>query len=179
VLSVVLSERRCIVGRSGSSAGVLPLLFVDDVEVLEVSPVLEVLSEWRFMVGRSGSSDCEVPLPVLEAVVVVELSPVGVVLSERRFMVGRSGSPVCVLPLPFEEAVSVVVVPDEVVPVDGVVVLLESPEDPDRRFIEGRSESSVEDVVVVVDVVGAVAGVGVDLLWSLPVAGVLVLEVLF
>lgn len=97
---VVPSElRRVIVGRSGSSAGVLPVCVVDVVEGSVVVPLLEVVpSELRrFMVGRLGSSAGVDPLLVVDEVseVVVD-GVVGVpelAVSElRRFMVGRSGS---------------------------------------------------------------------------------------
>jgi hypothetical protein len=94
---VVLSEGgRFMVGRSGSSAGVLPVGVVDAVVVV-VSVSLR-----RFIVGRSGSSAGVAVLLVVEPVVgfvvelVVELGLAGVpepAVSElRRFIVGRSES---------------------------------------------------------------------------------------
>jgi hypothetical protein len=115
-----------MVGRSGSSAGVLP---VDVVDAVVVSlPEEEASGVRRFMVGRSGSSAGFelVSVGVLEAVVdvpeldVPELDGSELDGSEvRRFIVGRSGSAlvdvVVVLDvvvsgllwsLPLEEAVS-------------------------------------------------------------------------
>jgi hypothetical protein len=79
----VLSEWRFMVGRSGSSSGVLP---VDAVVPAELSVV--ELSDLRFIVGRSGSSDAVDGVEVVDGVVVPEVE----VSEERRFMVGRSGS---------------------------------------------------------------------------------------
>ena len=83
----VLSDLRFMVGRSGSSAGVLP---VDAVEV----PVVELsaLSDLRFIVGRSGSSVEVEAVEVVEVGVVLELEVSAVEPSDRRFMVGRFGS---------------------------------------------------------------------------------------
>jgi hypothetical protein len=79
---------RFMVGRSGSSAGVLPV-FVDAVVVGSV-PAVVLSGLRRFMVGRSGSS------AGVDVVLVVEggsLVPVEEPELSRRFMVGRSGSP--------------------------------------------------------------------------------------
>jgi hypothetical protein len=85
-----LSDLRFMVGRSGSSSGVLPV----DAGVLSVVE----LSDLRFMVGRSGSSDvvdAGVVEDVVDGVVVPELEE----SEERRFMVGRSGSSLVVVEL--------------------------------------------------------------------------------
>ena len=79
MLSSNWSELRFMVGRSGSSAGVLPL---DAVVLAGVE-----LSERRFMVGRSGSSVEVEEVDVVLEVVLPEL----VVSEERRVMVGRVG----------------------------------------------------------------------------------------
>lgn len=100
---VVLSVRRFMVGRSGSSVVVvLPLPLLEAVD--ELSPSLAVLSERRFIVGRSGSLDCVV-VPFAEEVSVVVLPddllpeasdvvvpPESVEESDRRFIVGLSES---------------------------------------------------------------------------------------
>ena len=74
---VVFEVRRCMVGRSGSSAGVDPVvpLDVDDVvdAVVDVSGLEEVLGVRRCMVGRSGSSAGVVPVVPLDVDDVVEL----------------------------------------------------------------------------------------------------------
>jgi len=88
-VSVVVSGlRRCMVGRLGSSAGVLVEVVVDAVVSL---PDVVLSGVWRFMVGRSGSSAGAEPVSVgvLDAVVDVP-DPDGSGL--RRFMVGRLGS---------------------------------------------------------------------------------------
>jgi hypothetical protein len=96
------------VGRSGSSAEVLPGDGVD--AVLVVSLPEEVVSGVRrFIVGRSGSSACVevVSVGVLEAVVdVPELDESEV----RRFMVGRSGSVLVDVVVVLEAVVSGLVV---------------------------------------------------------------------
>jgi hypothetical protein len=103
---VVAGLGRFIVGRSGSSAGVLP---VWDAVVVDESPPDVVLSGLRrFMVGRSGSSAGVDPPLVVEPVsgVCPKGVPDVVVVSElRRFIVGRSES----------SLVEVLVVPDAVV----------------------------------------------------------------
>jgi hypothetical protein len=92
-VSVLSGVRRFMVGRSGSSAEVLPVDVVDGVDaVVVVSVPEEALSGVRrFMVGRSGSSAGAEPVSagVLDAVVDVLEPDVSEV---RRFMVGRSGS---------------------------------------------------------------------------------------
>jgi hypothetical protein len=97
-----------MVGRSGSSAEVLPGDGVD--AVLVVSLPEEVVSGVRrFIVGRSGSSACVevVSVGVLEAVVdVPELDESEV----RRFMVGRSGSVLVDVVVVLEAVVSGLVV---------------------------------------------------------------------
>jgi len=161
---VVLPELllRFMVGRSGSSAGAFP------VWVLEaVVSVPEVVASGlrRFMVGRSGSSAGVLPVCVFDAVVepLLEVVVSGLAVSElRRFMVGRLGSSDGVDAVLGVEPESVVVgefvVPEFVVP-ELVVSEL-------RRFMVGRSESSLVDVVLVLDAVVS------DLLWSPPVAEV-------
>ncbi len=81
---------RFMVGRSGSSAGVLPVC-VDAVAVVESVPGVVLSGLRRFIVGRSGSSAGVDVVLVGEggSLVVVELPELS-----RRFMVGRSGSPV-------------------------------------------------------------------------------------
>ena len=82
-------EERFMVGRSGSSAGALPVWAVVSVPDAELSELR------RFMVGRSGSSaGVDVVLvvePELEVVVPDDV-PELVVSGLRRFMVGRSAS---------------------------------------------------------------------------------------
>jgi hypothetical protein len=82
-----------MVGRFGSSAGVLPVGVVDAVDVVSLPE--EVLSEVRrFMVGRSGSSaGAEVLLLVEPGSEAVVDGSEPAVSEPRRFMVGRSGSP--------------------------------------------------------------------------------------
>jgi hypothetical protein len=82
-----LSDLRFMMGRSGSSSGVLPV----DAVVPELLSVVE-LSERRFMVGRSGSSEVVDGVGVVEEVVEGVVVPELEVSEERRFMVGRSGS---------------------------------------------------------------------------------------
>jgi hypothetical protein len=148
VLSVVLSDLRFMVGRSGSSAGVLPEVFVDPEFALVVVPVdavvlsLVPLSDRRFIVGRSGSS-----AGVLDVEAVLVLSAV---LSDLRFMVGRSGSSV--------ELFGGVV--------DAAPGLLSSPEV--RRFMVGRSGSLLDVSVVPVPLPVS----ELVLLWPAVVAGV-------
>jgi hypothetical protein len=98
------------------------------------------------MVGRSGSSDAELPVPDA-------------------------------LPVPFAAPASVDVLPEEAgllaaVPVPPAVVEspLESPADPDRRFIVGLSGSSVEAVVeaVVEPVPEPAFGVAAGVVLSVP-----------
>ena len=137
VLSAVLPEDlRFIVGRSGSSDGVLPLadpesavvlpaVLPDDAVVLSPEPLL---SDLRFIVGRSGSSAGVLPLPAPEFAVVVPddevvlaavpvpASPESESLPARRFIVGRSGS-----------LVEALVVPDPLLPL--VVLLWSVPAD--------------------------------------------------
>jgi hypothetical protein len=148
VLSVVSSDDlRFIVGRSGSSAGSLPVLFAVDVfpEEEVVLASVPLLSVRRFMVGRSGSSAGAGD--AVDDVVVLS-----VVLSDRRFIVGRSGSSDDVLPELFADPESAVVLPEGVVDVVLPVVpgSLESEEE--RRFMVGRSGSLFEVLVVPVPV---------------------------
>ena len=81
----------------GSSAGVLPVC-VGDAAVVVVSPPEAVLSELRrFIVGRSGSSAGVVVLLVVEPFVEpASAGALGAVVEvpelSRRFMVGRSES---------------------------------------------------------------------------------------
>jgi hypothetical protein len=114
------------------------------------------------MVGRSGSSAGALPVCFVEAV--VEVSPLSGV---RRFMVGRSGSSAGV-------DVVLVVEPESGVVPDDVPELVVSGL---RRFMVGRSASSLVAGLAVPDAevsglpVGCVVDwVGVDLLWSLPLA---------
>lgn len=109
---------RFMVGRSGSSAGVLPVWVLAVVEESVPEFVVPEVSR-RFMVGRSGSSEALpalVTLGLFDAVVVEpELS--------RRFIVGRSASSsVAVLFVP--EVVESVVLPVVVGGVVGVPGLL-------------------------------------------------------
>ena len=109
---VVLSVRRFIVGRSGSSAGALPVEDGVDAVVVESVPEVVLSEVRRFIVGRSGSSDGVVVLLVVEGVAepvadgldgVVDV-PELVVSELRRFMVGRSASsPVAPVAVPEEE----------------------------------------------------------------------------
>jgi hypothetical protein len=145
-----------------------------------------VLSEERrFMVGRSGSSAGVLVVPVVDPVLVGGVVlVVSVVLSgDRRFMVGRSGSSDAdeVLPVPFAAPASVGVLPDVLAGEAGLLaggavppaaagsLLAESPEDPGRRFMVGRSGSSVE-AGVEAGVVGVEAVEGVVELAPEPVA---------
>jgi hypothetical protein len=66
--AVVSGVRRFMVGRSGSSAGVLPVCVDDGVDAVVVSPLDAVVVSGvrRFMVGRSGSSAGFDALLVLE-----------------------------------------------------------------------------------------------------------------
>lgn len=81
--------RRFMVGRSASSAGLLPVCVVEAV-VPALSPPEVVLSGTRRVnVGRSGSSVDGVVAVEVVSVAVPELDVSGV----RRFMVGLSGSP--------------------------------------------------------------------------------------
>jgi len=97
--AVVSGVRRCMVGRLGSSAGVLPVDVVDgavDPVVVSLLPEEVASGVRRFMVGRSGSSAGFelVSAGVLDVVDdVPELDGSELDGSEvRRFMVGRSGS---------------------------------------------------------------------------------------
>ena len=83
--------RRCIVGRSGSVAGVVPVPAVDAEVVVESSEAVPS-DERRFIVGLSGSSGGGDALLVdVELVDVLEVLGAVPELS-RRFIVGRSGS---------------------------------------------------------------------------------------
>jgi hypothetical protein len=99
------------------------------------------------------------PVGVVDAVVEVSL-PEGAVSEVRRFMVGRSGSSAGVEVLLVVEAGSAVVL-------DAVSEL--------RRFMVGRPGSSLDDGLVVLDVVVVsdllFVWVVLGLLWSLPVDG--------
>ena len=101
-----------MVGRSGSSAGVLPAWVFDAVVVVSLPEVvasgLAVSELRRFMVGRLGSSDGVDAVLGVEpesAVVPVLVVPELAVSELRRFMVGRSES----------SLVDAVFVPDAVV----------------------------------------------------------------
>ena len=101
---------RFMVGRSGSSVGVLPVCVLAVVE--ESVPELEVSR--RFIVGRSGSSDA---LPVLVTLGLFDAVVVEPELS-CRFIVGRSASsPVAVLFVPAVAGSVVLLVVDGVVDV--------------------------------------------------------------
>jgi len=90
VVVVSLGVRRVMVGRSGSSAGVLPVVVVAPVVPVVLAGVDASELSRRFMVGRSGSSAGVLPDAVVVPVLLVVLS----VSEDRRFMVGRSGSSV-------------------------------------------------------------------------------------
>lgn len=146
-----------MVGRSGSSAGVLPVLFAEEVSVvvLPEDVVVSSLPSRRFIVGRSGSSAGVLLVLFAEELSVVVLPEDAVVssLPLRRFIVGRSGSSDEVFPVLFAAPASVVVLPDglldvlpDVLPEDAVVVSPVLPEG--RRFMVGLSGSSVEVVEV-------------------------------
>lgn len=150
VLSVVSSDGlRFIVGRSGSSAGVFPLLFAESVDVVlpEEAVVLvsvPLLSVRRFIVGRSGSSAGAGD--VVDDVVVVSA-----VSSDRRFIVGRSGSDDDAFPELFADVSDVVlpeaavVLPEDAEPDVAPAVAPASPEsEEERRFMVGRSGSLLE-----------------------------------
>jgi hypothetical protein len=86
-------EERFMVGRSGSSAGALPVWVFEAVVVVESLPDPAVSGLRRFIVGRSGSSAGVDVVLVVEAVVPdAGVVPELVVSGLRRFMVGRSGS---------------------------------------------------------------------------------------
>ena len=80
--------RRCIVGLSGSVAGVVPVPVVDVEVVVESSEVVPS-DERRFIVGLSGSSGGGDGL--LFDVELVDVEVLGAVPElSRRFIVGRS-----------------------------------------------------------------------------------------